>query len=145
MTQHLRRNDIVGKSIKNIYQAPWDIAADGFGSRETYIQLQDGIAFELRSQDLGIHPILAIDLSTIDCSADTEITLSRCIGCALIEVLVSHYWPGIGALLSNDFFIYQRDFLNPNDSRGLLIGGYAERVGERFSLNDVIPYWEQIV
>jgi hypothetical protein len=45
----LAREDIVGKRIRAIYQSAWLTEADGCGSRQTIIELDDGTAFELQS------------------------------------------------------------------------------------------------
>lgn len=139
----LQRDDIVGKRIKAIYQSPWYIEADGFGGCRTYVELDDGIAFGLLSQELGIiHPIIRVNLSDVN-TMPTEQDVSQCIDRSVLEVLVSWYWPGMGLLLSGDLFLYCSDFPNACRSGALLIGPYAEPVGQTYQLTEVMPYWQQ--
>ena len=137
----LQRHDIVGRSIVNIYESPWDVDADGFGSCSTYVKLEGGVAFELQSQDIGSFPIIAVVLDNTECQISEEPYLRERVGKVVVEVLSSEYWPGLGLLLSDNYFLYQRDFPNTSRSGALLIAGYSDRVGDTYQLSDTIPYW----
>jgi hypothetical protein len=140
----LQRDDIVGRRIAGIYQSEWEADDDGFGGCRTYIALSDGTTFELQCQDLGIvYLVIQIDLAVVAAVRCSETDLARCIGQTVTEVLTSDYWPSMGLLTSGDRIIYTRDFPNMNRSGALLIGPYSDKVGERYGMHQVAPYWEK--
>jgi hypothetical protein len=143
--QHtLQRDDIVGKRIKNIYQSPWDVDADGYGSSATYIELEDGTAFELQSEEYGVaHPVLTVNIKGIDAMPSTDIELRVCIGQTVLEVLACDQWPGMGLLVSNNYLIFKAAFQH---GRGWLVGPFASPTNHpqnRYELSDTVPYWQQ--
>jgi hypothetical protein len=106
------------------------------------VNLEDGSTFELLSHDTDVVlPVDELDLTQLKASACEEPYLVSCIGMTILEVLKSDYWPSTGLLMSNDYFLYTRDIPNRNRSGALLIGPFAEKVGERYSLDEVAPYW----
>ena len=138
----LQREDIVGQQIRCIYQSPWEADDDGFGGCSAYIELEDGDVFELLYHDIDlVVPIENVSLGGLNVAMVSDSYLTMCFGKQIREVLKSEYWPTFGLLLESNIFLYTRDFPNINRSGALLIGPYADKVGEQYSTEDVAPYW----
>ncbi|QDT70232.1 hypothetical protein MalM25_31780 [Planctomycetes bacterium MalM25] len=138
----LLRDDIVGQQIAGIYRTPWETEPDGFGGCTTYVVIESGVAFSLSSAYYDSRePIIAVDSVSSEATLCGEKYLLQCSGATINEVLVSEYWPGLGLLLSNSMLLYETDFPSPVCSGALVIGPYADKVGQTYEMDEVEPYW----
>lgn len=140
----LTRQDIVGKRIRNIYQSAWDVDADGYGSCEVFVELQDGTSFALQSNDFGVvHAVSRVDLSIIDAQPVSDPNLRDCIGQPVLEVLACEQWPGMGLHVGPGSLMFYEAFPS---GRGWLVGPFATPIdhpSNPYHLSDTVPYWEQ--
>jgi hypothetical protein len=138
--KNLQRGDIVGKQVKFIYRSPWYVEEDGFGGCTTLVELNDGIVFELQNGSFD-QPILQVRPDKSKYSRCSEPYLEACIGKGIVEVVTCDCWPSFGLLLSNDYLLYQSDFPNADRTGALLIGPYADALGQTYDRSDIMPYW----
>lgn len=130
----LERQDIVGHKIIQVHQTPW-VTLDGFDVCRGFVTLDNGLTFEIISEDTDeSHPLdsweIVSDWIQVEFFPD-------CRGEEVAEVVASDYWPSIGLLLSSDFLLFICDEY-PVPRVGLQIS----LLGEKYKEDEVRPYWK---
>ncbi|MBX9652691.1 hypothetical protein K2Y11_03640 [bacterium] len=139
--QTLNREDIVGKRIKNIYHAEWNLDPDGCGYLPTYIELEDGILFELQSLiSDGVEPIIKVDINSVDVHSTEDIGLKGCVGAIILEVLAPTYWPTLAIQTSNNLIISNTTFVRLG---AWCMGPFASSIEVAQLPEDTVNYWQR--
>ena len=106
-SKSLCRDDIVGKPIRCVYRSEWDEDDDGFAGCAVFVELPDGVVFELQGVDYGdVVPVLRVDRGTVKLIKVESAVLGECRGKTIDEVVASELWPAIGVRLRDDTVLF---------------------------------------
>jgi hypothetical protein len=134
----LLKQDLVGHCIADIYQSPYVIDSDGFGGCRVFVELDSGVAFELKCAELEERrPPKSVDIDSMVVLRCSDSDIRDCVGEIICDVLMSDYWPAIGIATHTDRLIYLAAFPNPNFSGGMLTGPFADKINSTYGWSDV--------
>jgi hypothetical protein len=90
-----------------------------------------------------VAPILRLTVAEHSVALTTDKDLLACIGKAIVEVLASEMWPGLGLLIEGNTVIWKYAFQHGG---GWLVGPTVTQLCDPrnfFGPDDVVPYWDQ--
>ncbi len=137
--QVLARSDIVGKTVRRVYRSDWNEDDDGYAGCTVFVELADGIVFELQGVDFGaVEPIRRLDPRATRLIPVDKRLGKQCSGRVVVEVLASDQWCAIGLLLSGGKLLLISDDCTPRR-----VGPCVLDVGTVYKDGDYVPYWSQ--
>lgn len=136
--EQLSRSDIVAQKVVQVWQTPWAVK-DGWSSCRTFVELSNGVSFELVGQESLQEPpppIYRIELHRLGEIIPAQyVEGAYCNGRSVCEVVETDMWPTLGLLLSS------RDFLLATAYTDGVFGPALFTVGEFYKLEDAVTYW----
>lgn len=112
---NLNIKDVLGATIKEILQSPWD-TEDGISDCRVFIQTTKDVVFEIPffDNEQSIFPIKGFNINDVKqlklINAEIPEGSPICIGSQIEDVYYSKSWPTIGFGLSNGCIIMASDW-----------------------------------
>lgn len=135
----LSRDQIVGKRVCFVYRSEWDEDDDGYAGCTTFVELDDGLLFELSANTGKVLPIESIARTEVVLLKAEKKILEACAGKRVEEVVASELWPDIGLLLDDGTILFsgECDFRRVGPCVG------DTRGPDDFRVSEFTPYWPQ--
>jgi hypothetical protein len=104
----LIRADIVGHMVASVYRSDWDEDPDGYAGCSVFVELTDGVVFELQANASieSVVPINRLEAPQSKLFGVDEAVALRCRGKTIRDVVVSEYWCGIGLLFEDGDLLF---------------------------------------
>lgn len=124
------RNDVVGMRIKRVVENEGQYV-NGFGVKQVFVELQNGVAFQLEFGDPEEHRTL-VHADKAALRSGKTVPLPPGFNDVVEDVVVSDYWPTLGVQLANGSIIFCMD--NPAERS---IGVCFDTLGGMYSKGDL--------
>lgn len=133
----LLRGDIVGKCVRQVYREEWFEDDEGYAGSGSYVELENGVTFELQSYAQLGDPLKALSRQEVQLIAEDDRVTEVSVGQRIQEVVAGEYWPGVGVLLENGYII----FTGECDFRRVGTCVADSRSATDFRVEEFAPYW----